>query len=248
MADPKLGNWKIRAANPGDWDQISSISTEIAEEGLIGNYISDIGPKYLTVGKTHVVEDEKIVAFHNVQDVADGSIYLSGLRVSGKYRKRGIALFLLQSALEKAIDDGKNCARAFVEPANKASVSLFTKLGFCIKEQVYLYFGSMDISNFSAIDNWPDTTVDIGHVPSTYYHGIPVKLRKKGKCFVGFSGANPWDEDPSFTIFNPNGCEFISGNSFIVSKMKINLDSNAALRTVKGFETAYLMEKELGGQ
>ena len=74
------GHWKIRIAEPEDWEEISRISSDIAEEGLVGNYITEIGPRYLSMGKTFVAEDKRIVAFHNVQEVLDGSIYLSGLR------------------------------------------------------------------------------------------------------------------------------------------------------------------------
>ncbi len=239
------GNWKIRIAEPDDWDEISRISTEIAEEGLVGNYIGDIGPRYLTMGRTLVAEDKGIVAFHNVQEVPDGSIYLSGLRVSRDFRKLGIGMLLVQSALKDGARSGKKKARAYVEPENKASLSLFTKAGFHVRKQMFLYFGSIKTEGFLGENKWEDKIVDIGHVPSEYFNGIPARLLRNGQCLIAEAEKNHWDGKPSFTIYNSDGCIYSPGDSFIVSSDNITPQKMGPLRKIDKFETAYLLEIDL---
>lgn len=241
----KSRKWDIRIARQNDWDQVSKISAAIAEEGLVADYITDIGPKYLSLGKTLVIEEDEIIGFHNVQDVPDGSIYLSGMRVAREHRKKGIAMTLLQFALEQAAKDGKKKARAFVEPSNIASRSLLSKTGFSIKRTVHLYFGSLSTDGFTEESEWPDSTLDIGHVPSEYYDGIPAKIFRKGKCLIAVADVNSWDGLPSYTIFNEKGCVYAPGNSFVVSNAELSEGSVHPLRKVEGFESAYLMEKDL---
>ncbi len=242
MRDSLQNGWTIRPANSDDWEQIARISTSIADEGLVGNYINEIGPKYLNVGRTFVVEGTNIVAFHNIQDVPDGSIYLSGLRVLREYRKKGIAMALIQSAMKQATLNGKKMARAFVEPENKASMALFSKAGFAIKEQLYLYFGSVNIDGFEEESEWPDSILDIGHLPAAYFKGIPARLLRKEGCLIAISERNRWDNLPSFTLLNPKGCPYVYGESFMVSREELDQESMEPLRRIRGFETANLME------
>lgn len=245
MVPVKSGRWRIRVAEMGDWSAISRISTTIAEEGLVGDYITDIGPKYLGIGKTLVIEEDEIMGYHNIQDVPDGSIYLSGLRVAKEFRKMGIATELTLSALKEAASEGKKKARAYVEPGNTASISLLSKAGFIKRKLVYLYFGTVKTDGFSEEISWPDSTLDVGHVPSDYYDGIPAKLLRKGQCSIAVSEKNMWDNLPSFTIFNPEGCGYSPGDSFVISNEELAEESFQPLRRVQGFESAYLMEKEL---
>ncbi len=246
MKSPMEDNYKIRKANPDDWDEISRISAEVSEEGLISDYISGIGKKYLTIGETFLIETGgKVVGYHNVQDVPDGSIYLSGLRISKPHRKKGLAIWLIRQTISSCIAMGKSVARAYIEPENLASRGLFEKAGFIKSRLVHLYFGSIDTGEFSPVEEWPDSIVDIGHLPSRYFQQIPAKILKKEGCVICRSEPGVWDGLPSFTVLNPNGCRFVEGSSFIVSMEAIDVAEHGKLRIVEGFRSAYLYEKDL---
>lgn len=246
MDKPTKRDFIIRKAVPEDWDRISQISSEIAKEGLVGDYISNIGPKYLTIGQTLVIEyGDNIVGYHNVQEVSDISVYLSGLRITRNFRRRGLALYLINDSLTLSHNKGRITARAYIEPENTGSRALFEKAGFKQKEKVYLYFGSLDTELFEVESEWPNFVVDIGHVPSRYFQGIPAKVMRNGKCKVVQSEPSQWDGLPSFTVLSAEGCNFTEGNSFIVSRNVIDLDFNSSLRSVEGFHSAYLYEKDL---
>lgn len=248
MSAPESGDFRIRAAKLDDWDRISQISGEVSSEGLVGDYISNIGQKYLGIGTTFIIEHEKmVVGYHNVQEVPDNSIYLSGMRISKHYRKRGLALWLIDETVHAYIKQGKSRARAYIEPVNTASRLLFEKAGFRKKMKVHLYFGSMETENFTQENEWPDTVVDIGHVPSKYFPEIPARILKIGECTIVRSDPGPWDGLPSFTVLNHKGCKFVKGSSFIVSMVEIDLEKHPELESVEGFKSAYLYEKELTG-
>ncbi len=240
------GDFSIRAAKPDDWDRISRISGEISREGSVGDYISNIGPKYLGIGTTFVIETrESVVGYHNIQGVPDGSIYLSGMRISKQHRKKGLASWLINETIQPYVKQGKRSARAYVDPGNTASMFLFEKAGFRKKMKVHLYFGSMETEGFTQENDWPDTVVDIGHVPSMYFPNIPARVLRNGECTVCRSDPGVWDGLPSFTVLNQEGCKFITGSSFIVSMVEIDQGKHPELESVEGFQSAYLYEKDL---
>lgn len=242
------GDYNIRNARPNDWDQISRISEEISVEGLVGDYISRIGQKYLTRGQTYVIEQgDEVVGYHNIQDVPDGSVYLSGLRIAKQHRKKGLALWLIQETLSPFISSGKRVARAYIEPENYASRSLFERAGFSKSHKMHLYFGSLETGDFLPEENWPDSVIDIGHVPSRRFQGIPAKILRKGKCIVSRSEPGVWDGLPSFTVLNPESCRFEAGPSFIVSLEKLGSEQSRGLEVIDGFNSAFLYEKDLSG-
>lgn len=242
-----MENFNFRAANLQDWDDVAKISSDIAVEGLVADYIGNIGKKYLKLGNTYVAEiNGKIIGFHNVQDVPDNSIYLSGLRIAKEYRNRGLALRLISDSLSLYVSKGKKAARAFIEIDNIPSLSLFSKAGFQRKEQVFLYFGTVDTTGFTPDYASPETLLDIGHVPSRVFDGMPAVFLRKEECRLAKSNPGKWDGLPSFTIFNSRGCEFEKGESFIISKEKLSLAEHSKLASIPTFETAYLFERELG--
>lgn len=237
--------WKVRDATRDDWEQISAISMEVAKEGFVGDYINDIGPKYTEIGRTILVEDREVIGYLNIQFVPDASIYLSGLRVKSSRRNKDVATEFINHAVRLGRSDGRTLARAYVEPENIPSRSLFTKAGFRIAGKMNLYFGSVDTDGFSEVKEWPDSIVDIGHVPSRYFDGVPATLLRKGACLLAVCNSNLWDDEATFTIINQEDCTFTPGNAFIVSRVEIQLQNGPGLRIANGFETAYLFEKDL---
>lgn len=237
----------IRDAEDPDWPEISSISADVSTEGMIGDYINEIGKSYMGIGKTYVAQAGRIIAFQHVQDVNDGSIYLSGLRVLREYRKKGIAKSLVKAVIKEWAGKGKICARALVEPGNMPSISLMSGLGFKKVAVLHLYRGTLDVSGFTKIDACPDTYVDTGLVPERTHPGIEATFYRKGSCAVSMSNSNKWETVPSFTVINHEGCEFIEGRSFITSLEQIPEHKLGGLVPISKFEQAFLMEADLKG-
>lgn len=234
--------WSIRVADHTDWDQISQLEKNISDEEGIGGYITDIGSAYLDLGTTYVAEDNGIAGFQNVRDVQDGSIYLSGLRVSKPYRRKGVATTLIKYILNEAADKGKIIARTYVETTNLSSLSLMKNLGFVKSGKMNFFFGSVDLTGFEAASSWPDTLVDIGHLPSFPYSGIPATLLRKDKRLVSVCHSNKWEKEPTYTVLSSGKYKFNAGKSFISISSSIRVNSQDNLTPVRGFESAYLLE------
>lgn len=249
MSNQDSGKFRIRTARQDDWDKISQISGEVSHEGLVADYITNIGPKYLRIGITYVIDSvDGIVGYHNIQEVPDGSVYLSGMRISGQYRKIGLASWLINETLETYVRKGKRKARAYIEPDNIASRFLFEKSGFIKKVKVHLYFGSMETERFNVENEWRDNIVDIGHLPSMYFPNIPARILRYGECRVSRSDPGAWDGLPTFTVLNQDGCKFVKGSSFIVSLSEIDQGNHTEVEPVEGFQSAFLYEKNLTNQ
>ena len=246
MGQSSNGNVGIRLAVDRDWPEISRISREVSQEGIISDYINDIGKRYMEIGKVYVAENERIVGFQHVQDVGDGSIYLSGLRITREYRGKGIASALVEKAALDASDNGKTIARAYVEPENTASMALMAKFGFRKAVRVSIYFGSIDDSVFTEEKEWPDCYIDLGHVPARPHESAKATLLRKGNCLISRADSNKWDNKPSYAILNSEGCQFLKGRQFMVATGLMRPEDTGGLVSVSGFEKAILFELDLG--
>lgn len=242
MVKRGMPQFRIRKGIKSDWPEISKISASVAEEGVIGDYINDIGEPYMDRGMLYVAVADRVIGFQHVQDVPDGSIYLSGLRILKEYRRMGIARALISQSITDWQGRGKQFARAFVEQGNNASMSLMSSLGFRRVADMNLYFGFMDLAGFSEVGEWPDCYVDIGRVPSKAFPGVNAKLYRRGNCLVSRSPANKWDGQPTFSVLNYMDCSFSQGTSFITSAQPIPKESLGGLDIIPKFERANLME------
>lgn len=239
-------SWRIRIANQNDWDRISQIDKQIASEDGIGGYITDIGKSYLDIGKTYVFEENEIIGFQNARYVPDGSVYLSGLRVSSPFRKKKVATRLIGYALEEARNKGKTIARTYAEPSNLSSLSLLKKLGFSKTGRMNFYHGSVGLNGYEEVFEWPDSLIDIGHLPSFPYSGIPATLFRKDASLISVCNSNAWDKEATYTILSSGKYKFDPGKSFIAISSDIESDNTECLTPVKNFEVAYVMELSLG--
>ncbi len=237
--------WNFRTASYDDWDQISQIVGKIATEEGFGGYINDVGRPYLDIGKTYIIGGSEIVGFQNVRDAPDGSIYLSGLRVSKSFRKQGVATRLINHVLKEAKKSGKHTARTYIEPSNNASLSLMKKLGFSISGKMNFFFGSVDLTGFEKGSEWPDSLVDIGHLPSFPCRGIPADLLMKGDSLISICNSNVWDKEPTYTVLSGGNFNFTIGNSFITVPSSIKMNQLDILTKIRGFESAYVLERPL---
>lgn len=237
--------WSIRSARRSDWPDVSSISAEVSREGVIGDYINDIGEKYMDLGNVYVAETDHIIGFQHIQDVPDGSIYLSGLRILKEYRRRGIAGGMIETVNREWAERGKKYARALVEVDNAPSLALMSELGFRRVADLNLYHGTVDLSNAVRVDQWPDAYIDLGHVPSRAYPGVGAALFRQGGCLVARSDPGKWDGMPSFSILEHEECRFMEGDSFITSRSPIPEGMLAGLKPINRFERACIMELDL---
>ncbi|GGM67642.1 hypothetical protein GCM10007108_02090 [Thermogymnomonas acidicola] len=116
---------RFRLARQEDWGQISSISSRAGYD----DYINQVGPAYLQVGRIYVAEEERIMGFVKVEDLPDGSTWASGMRVAPEFRRLGVASSLMEHAIssEAARSDEM---RLIVEDSNTPSLNLVSKLGF----------------------------------------------------------------------------------------------------------------------
>ncbi len=238
---------KFRPAKISDWKDISRISSEVSKEGVVGDYINDIGKTYMEIGQIYVAETDRMVGFQHVQDVPDGSIYLSGLRVLKEYRRRGIATGIIKYVIRQWLKSGKKYARTLVEDENTPSLALMSGLGFMKTTQFSLYYGSIDTTGFEKISDWPEGYIDIGHVPCRVFPGIDATLYRKGTCLISRSNSNKWGNEPTYTVINHEGCAFQKGKSFVVSHSNIPQEAMGGLVQIPKFEHANLLELSISG-
>ncbi len=229
----------VRKATEEDWDTISRISS-IA---MYGDYINEIGPSYLKVGDTYLLEKGNVLGFLKIQYTPDGFLYLSGLRVDPAARRQGVGEALTRYAIALGSDSGKNGARMLIQPDNNASLSLSGKLGFSSMEFFHFFQGEVDLSGFSESKNWPMRIIDLGFEYSLPTGDFPAMLMKRGELHVSVSRTRtPWN-NRAYTILGNGQFPFRKGKSIISVPRDYFSGKPPDLEPLVGFENAVLLEK-----
>lgn len=234
--------WKIRPAKREDWGSLSRISREISLETDISDYINEIGSRYLETGKTYLLESEEIIGFQKVQELPDDSLYLSGLRIKKKYRRKGAATKLIQYVLDEGAARGKMLARSLVEPGNTGSLSLVSNFGFKRLDLINFFTGTVDLTDFQDEVNWPKFPIDLGYMWVRPYPGIPSRLLRRGTTLISISQPNEWAEFPTFTILSKGRVKFERGKSLVNVPESLAISDTTNLEPFQGFERAFLLE------
>ncbi len=230
----------IRKATEKDWAAISRISS-IA---MYDDYINEIGPGYLKIGDTFVLEKGNLLGFLKIQYMPDGFLYVSGLRVDPTARRQGIGENLTRYAISLAFDSGKKGARVLIHPENHASLSLSRKLGFYPIESFHFFLGEIDFSGFSESKSWPMRIIDLGFEYSLPTENFPATLMQKGSLRISVSKMDPIWNNRTLTILGNGQISFRNGKSLISFPEDYFTGTPPDLEPLSGFESAVLLERK----
>lgn len=126
---------KVRKASQQDREAVFQFCKRTWEWG---DYIPSVWNIWLRNGDTLVATtDEKPIAILHLQ-YNNAEAWLEGLRVSDKFRRRGIGTKLVQEGIRQVKRRRKSVLRLAVDLNNASSLKLFSKLGF--KETFRFYY------------------------------------------------------------------------------------------------------------
>lgn len=129
----------IRPAQPDDWPTISHISRRSGYH----DYINSMGPSFLSDGNVIVFQSgQRVSGFIKINQLPDGSAWLSGLRVDRDYWRLSIGSSLTEAALRMAEEMGLKYVRMIIQNNNQKSWGLATKLGFRPVDEFVFFNGS----------------------------------------------------------------------------------------------------------
>lgn len=210
------------------------------------DYINEIGQKYLNFGDTFVYDVDGIRGFIKAEYLIDGSVHLSGLRVSSRHRRHGIASALTMHAVDHAKDSGCVSSRILVDVTNRASQQLSEGLGFRIIGRYCFYGGLIDTAGFEPV-LYSQKFSNIGwkFVRLDKIRGELMVLGKGGSRLTEFLDNESSTNVRHFTILERGEFSVVAGNGIITvpSDMKDLVPDHVS--TFSGFEEAFLLEKPL---
>lgn len=123
----------IRGADAGDKKNVLAFCKDTFSWG---DYISDVWDTWLSSGGLFVSEyDGEIVGMYNLSLIKE-QVWVEGLRVDPKHRRKGFGKNMLEHAESIAQD---KTIRFVIESDNKPSILLVESLGYSLEEKWQLY-------------------------------------------------------------------------------------------------------------
>ena len=130
----------VRLAKPDDKDDVLSFTRNTWKNG---DYIHLVWDAWLNdnKGSLYVAElNEKPVGILRARYLPDKSVWLEGLRVHPKHRRKGVAETLNKEVIKRNIENGLRVFRGAIFDWNQPSMNLARKLGFTILEPKWIIF------------------------------------------------------------------------------------------------------------
>ena len=107
-----------------------------------GDYISDVWDSWISQGKLLVIDERNtpIGICHLIFLTNKSQVWIEGIRIHPKYRRRGYASKLILHAQSIAQNESCKMARMIIESENNASIKLVKSLGYYIEDKWRLYY------------------------------------------------------------------------------------------------------------
>ena len=234
----------IRTATLSDWDHISDISKI---SGYI-DYISQIGPSYINDGTVIVGEESgTITGFLKIEELADNTSWLGGLRVHPDFRRKGIALQLTREAVNMGKVRGHTATRILISTENVASIELSKKSGFKIISEQLFFSGFPDVRNGKIVSPVNDKLINYGWKYGYWTideFGPKVDFVQEGN--ITYSLMKEEEQQSSYVqIISGEGEIELDGEG--ITSIDKRLTGNIKIKgnPMEGFTSAYILEIKL---
>ncbi len=231
-------NQKIRIATHNDWSTISRISSASGYE----DYINEIGESYLDEGQILLFERESGLGFLMMEEMQDGSMWLSGLRVDPACRRQGVADSLEEAAETFAQLRGLLSVRMLIYSDNAPSIKLVEKHGYVLVEKLKLCEGSINIAGLQESTPVENTLVNVGWK----FIKSRSELKDSGRFLTDKGKVLFHYNDEHFTFYQPISGSFKinEGDGMVFVNEKLWKDY-PDMEHMDMFEEAVIYEKQL---